>query len=85
MTDTTQPSLADELEALLSALMAGAQSGELALRSDRLEQALASAGELTAGVPAEIGSALELVRAGEPCAAVSSLLAARSGLTSSAR
>ena len=80
MTDTTQPSLADELEALLSALMAGAQPGELALRSDRLEQALSSA-----GVPAEIGSALDLVRAGEPCAAVSSLLAARSGLTSSAR
>ncbi len=81
----TQLSLAGELEALLSALMASAEPEELALRSDRLEQALASAGELAAGVPAEIGSALELVRTGQPCAAVSSLLAARSGLTSSAR
>ncbi len=81
----TQLSLAGELEALLSALMASAEPEELALRSDRLEQALASTGELSGGVSAEIGSALELVRTGQPCAAVSSLLAARSGLTSSAR
>jgi hypothetical protein len=85
VTDLTQPSLTDELEALLSALMAAAEPGELALRSDRLEQAVASEGELAVGVLAEIRSALELVRAGQPCAAVSSLLAARSGLTSSAR
>lgn len=67
---------------MLSTLMAGAQPLELEIRADRLEGALHSAGEVGSVVLTEIRTALDLIRAGQPCAAVSALLAARSGLVS---
>lgn len=76
--------LADELEAMLSALMAGGQPMELEIRADRLERVMAPAAlDMNVTVLAEVRSALQLVRSGEPCAAVSALLAARSALVSS--
>lgn len=71
-----------ELEALLAALMADAPPAETHAAADRLEAALSDAGQVEAGVGHDIGSAIQLVRNGQPCAAVSALLAARAALTS---
>lgn len=81
-----QALLSDELEALLSALRAGGQPMELEIRADRLERVMAPAAlDINVTVLAELRSALQLIRGGEPCAAVSALLAARSALVSSPR
>ncbi|MDQ3154135.1 MAG: hypothetical protein M3R63_21275 [Actinomycetota bacterium] len=85
MTGMPQALLSDELDALLSALMAGGQPVELEIRADRLEGVMAPAAlDINVTVLAEVRSAVQLVRAGEPGAAVSALLAARSALGSSA-
>ena len=84
MTGMPHALLSDELEAMLSALMAGGQPTELELRADRLERVMAPAAlDMNVTVLAEIRSGLQLIRSGEPCAAVSALLAARSALVSS--
>lgn len=86
VTGTAPTLLPDELEALLSALMAGGQPVELEIRADRLERVMApSALDIDVIALGEIRSAIHLVRTGEPCAAVTALLAARSALMSSAR
>lgn len=72
--------LSKELDALLSTLLAGALPVEQEVRADRLERAVASAGHLADEVREELNSAVTLVRDGQPCAAVTALLAARSAL-----
>jgi hypothetical protein len=72
------PSLA--VSALVAALMRGAQPAEIASMVDQLEVILSQGGEVPAAAIAELRSAIELVRGGQPCPAVSALLAARSEL-----
>lgn len=74
--------LPNEVEALLATLLAEAQPGEMQAGADRLESALAAAGEVTAGVLGELRSTIDMVRSGQPSDAVSALLAARFALVS---
>ncbi|HVE95626.1 MAG TPA: hypothetical protein VNA67_01350 [Pseudonocardiaceae bacterium] len=78
---TTQPDLSHEVDALVAALMGDAQPAEVTSLVDRLEAVLAQGRDVPAAVISEVRSAIELVRGGQPCAAVSALLAARSELS----
>ncbi|MQA16138.1 MAG: hypothetical protein GEV09_18915 [Pseudonocardiaceae bacterium] len=82
VTDAAMPQgvLPTELEALLAALMAGEDSADLRARADRLEAAMVAAGEIGGTAPDDLRSAIDLVRNGQPCPAVSALLSARSAL-----
>jgi hypothetical protein len=78
--DTAQHNLLLELEALVAALMGDALPAEITSIVGRLEAAADHQGELPAAVIDEVRRAIGLVRSGQPCAAVSALLAARSEL-----
>ena len=65
---------------MVAALMRGAPSVEITSMVDRLEVIMGQGGEVPAAAIAELRSAIELVRGGQPCPAVSALLAARSEL-----
>lgn len=62
-------------------LMGDPAADELTLSADRLEAVLATAPVATPAALDELRSAIELVRGGQNCAAVSALLAARSALS----
>jgi hypothetical protein len=64
----------------MAALMGDALPAEITSGVDRLEAAADQAGDVPAAVIDEVWKAIELVRGGQPCAAVSALLAARSEL-----
>jgi hypothetical protein len=78
--DTAQQNLLLELEALVAALMGDALPTEITSIVDRLEAAVDQQGGLPAAAIDEVRRAIGLVRGGQPCAAVSALLAARSEL-----
>jgi hypothetical protein len=78
--DTAQQNLLLELEALVAALMGHAQPAEITSIVDRLEAAADRQSDLPAVAVEEVRRAIGLVRSGQPCAAVSALLAARSEL-----
>ncbi len=77
---TPQRVLPVEIESLLAALMAHEPPAELRAGADRLEAAVTVEGDVSTAALEDLNSAIDLVRAGEPCAAVSALLAARSAL-----
>ncbi len=52
---------------------------------DRLEKVLGQVSEIPMAASLELRAAIELVRGGQPCAAVSALLAARSELSGTPR
>jgi hypothetical protein len=65
----------------MAALMGDAQPAEVTSLVDRLEATLDQGRDVPTAAIAEVRSAIELVRGGQPCAAVSALLAARSKLS----
>lgn len=73
-----------DLESLLETLMGDAQPAAVNSALDRLEADLDSCPDtdMTPGVLPELRSAVELLRDGSRCAAVSALLSARSSLLS---
>lgn len=77
---STQRDLPREVETLLATLLAEPRPDDLAPEADRLEAAVEAAGGAAPEAVAELRSAIALVRGGQPCAAVSALLAARSVL-----
>jgi hypothetical protein len=77
---STQRDLPSQVNALLATLMADNRPDDLSPETDRLEAALETEGAAAPRAVDEIRSAIELVRGGQPCAAVSALLAARSAL-----
>jgi len=76
--DTAQQNLLVELEALVAALLGDTTPAEITSIVDRLEAAADRQGEFPAAAIDEVRRAIGLVRSGQPCAAVSALLAARS-------
>jgi hypothetical protein len=76
--NTTRQSLLLEVEALVAALMGDALPAEIASLVERLEAAANYADGIPAPAVDEARKAIGLVRRGQPCAAVSALLAARS-------
>jgi hypothetical protein len=78
--DTAQQNLLHELEALVAALLGDATPAEINSIVDRLEAAADRQSGLPAAAVEEVRRAIGLVRRGQPCAAVSALLAARSEL-----
>lgn len=78
---TTQHDLSHEVDALTAALMGHAQPVDVACLVDRLEVIVSQVRDAPAAASTEVRSAIELVRGGQPCAAVSALLAARSELS----
>ena len=62
----------------MAALMAGAQPAEVTPIVDRLEAAAGQGDGVPAAAIEQVRKAIELVRGGQPCAAVSALLSARS-------
>ena len=83
---TTQQDLLVVVDALVGALMAHLPPAEITSVVDRLERILRRQGSkiLTAAFT-ELRLAIELVRSGQPCAAVSALIAARSELRATPR
>lgn len=77
---TPQRVLPSEIESLLAALMASEPPAELRAGADRLEAAATAEGDVPADALDDLNSAIDLIRGGQPCAAVSALLAARSAL-----
>jgi hypothetical protein len=77
---TTQQSFLLEIEALVAALMGDAQPAEITSLVDQLEVTVDHGEEIPLAAITDVRSAIELVRDGRPCAAVSALLAARSTL-----
>ncbi|MGH3696713.1 MAG: hypothetical protein ACRDRX_22465 [Pseudonocardiaceae bacterium] len=75
--NTTQQSLLLEVEALVAALMGDDLPAEVASTVERLEAATDAGHDLPAAAVGDVRNAIELVRSGRPCAAVSSLLSAR--------
>ncbi len=61
--------------------MGEAQPAEVTSIVDRLEAVVDQVRDIPAAAITEVRSAIELVRGGQPCAAVSALLAARSELS----
>jgi hypothetical protein len=61
-------------------MMGDAHPAEITLIVDRLELVVDQENEIPAAAIIEIRSVIELVRGGQPCAAVSALLAARGEL-----
>ena len=76
----TQQDPSPAVSALVAALMRGAPSVEITSMVDRLEVIMGQGGEVPRVAIVELRSAIELVRGGRPCPAVSALLAARSEL-----
>lgn len=77
---TTQQDLSLVVGALVAALLVGASPAEITSMVDRLEVILGQGGEVPAAAIVELRSAIELVRGGHSCPAVSALLAARAEL-----
>ena len=75
--NTTQQSLLLAVEALVAALMGDALPAEITSIAERLEAAADQADEVPAAAIDDVQNAIRLVRNGQPCAAVSALLAAR--------
>lgn len=83
MTEAATPErvLPTEIESLLAALMASRPPAELRSGADRLEAAVTADDDVPSAARDDLTSAIDLIREGQPCAAVSALLAARSALT----
>jgi hypothetical protein len=79
----TQQSFLREVEALVAALMGDALPAEVTSTLNRLEAAADRAGEIPVAAMDAVRQAIKLVRGAQPCAAVSSLLAARAELDAS--
>ncbi|HEY6422130.1 MAG TPA: hypothetical protein VIY28_02540 [Pseudonocardiaceae bacterium] len=77
---TTQQDLSIAVDALVADLMGDTPPAEITAMVDRLEVILSQGGEMPAALITELRSAVELVRSGQSCPAVSALLAARSEL-----
>jgi hypothetical protein len=77
---TTEQTLLREVETLVAALMGDALPAEVSTVVDRLEQAADHGNGLPAAAIEQVRSAITLVRRGQPCAAVSALLCARTEL-----
>ena len=75
--NTTQQSLLHEVEALVAALMGDALPAEITSIAKRLETTADHADDVPAAAIDDVRNAIRLVRNGQPCAAVSALLAAR--------
>lgn len=78
--NTTEQSLLLEVEALVAALMGDALPAEITSIVDRLEVAAGRGLDIPAAAIEDVQNAIRLVRNGQPCAAVSALLAARTEL-----
>lgn len=78
--NTTQQSLLLEVEALVAALMGDALPAEVTSITERLEAAADPGDGLPAAAVDDVRNAIGLVRNGQPCAAVSALLTARTAL-----
>ena len=78
--NTTQHSLLLEVEALVAALMGDALPAEVTSIAGRLEVAVDHGEDIPAAATDEVRTAIRLIRNGQPCAAVSALLAARTAL-----
>ena len=78
--NTTQHSLLLEVEALVAALMGDALPAEVTSIAGRLEAAVDHGEDIPAAAADEVRTAIRLIRNGQPCAAVSALLAARAAL-----
>jgi hypothetical protein len=78
--DTAQQNLLLELEALVAALLGDTTPAEITSIADRLGAAADRQSDLPVAAVEEVRRAIGLVRSGQPCAAVSALLAARSEL-----
>jgi hypothetical protein len=78
--NTTQQSLLLEVEALVAALMGDALPAEVTSITGQLEAAAGYGDGIPAPTIDKIRNAIGLVRSSQPCAAVSSLLAARTEL-----
>jgi hypothetical protein len=76
--ESTRLDLPREVEQLLATLLAEPRPADLTPDADRLEAAVEAAGNAAPEAVDELRSAIALVRDGQPCAAVSALLAARS-------
>jgi hypothetical protein len=76
----TQQDLSFAVGALVAALVMGAPPAEITSMVDRLEVILGQGGDVPSAAIVELRAAIELVRDGQPCPAVSALLAARSEL-----
>ena len=77
---TAQQNLLVELDALLESLLGHAPPTEITAIADRLETSADQQDGFPAAAIGEVRRAIELVRGGQNCAAVSALLAARSEL-----
>jgi hypothetical protein len=73
------------VDALVAVLMAHASPAEITSVVDRLETILGEVNEIPMAASLEPRAAIELVRDGQPCAAVSALLAARFELSGTPR
>jgi hypothetical protein len=83
---TTQQDLLVVVDALVGALMAHLPPAEITSVVDRLEGILRRQGsKIPMAAFTELRLAIELVRSGQPCAAVSALIAARSELRATPR
>lgn len=82
MTEAATPErvLPTEIESLLAALMAHEPPAELRAGADRLEAAVTAEDDIPSAAHDDLTTAIGLVRDGQPCPAVSALLAARSAL-----
>lgn len=79
--DTAQPGLLRDVEALVAAIMVDAPLAELIAITDRIAAAVDHWDGIPADAITELRSAIDLMRGGRACATVSALLAARSQLT----
>ena len=77
---TTEQGLLLEVEALVAALMGDALPAEVTSITDRLEAAADNGEGIPASAIDDVRNAVRLVRNGQPCAAVSALLLARTEL-----
>jgi hypothetical protein len=78
---TTQHDLSIAVDALVADLMGHTPPAEIMAMADRLEVILSrQGGAMPEALITELRSAVELVRSGQPCPAVSALLTARSEL-----
>jgi hypothetical protein len=76
--ETTRQDVLLAVDALVAALMAHAPLAELLPLVDQLELVAGQNSAMPTAVSTELRSAINLVRDGQPCPAVSALLAARS-------
>ena len=78
VSETTQQDVLASVDALVAALMAHAPIADLLPLVDRLEVVAGQASAIPTAVSTELRLAINLARDGQPCPAVSALLAARS-------